>query len=82
VVVCWARTYCRVDRESELILPPSGALAQVQQVSQLVGVHRADGADALRVDVNVGFHEEPVHDDLTAAVEEVAQGRFPAARVQ
>src|SRR5918997_196998 len=55
------------------------ALAQVQQVAQLVGVHGAAGAAALRVDVHVRIHEEPVHDELAAAVEEVEQRRVPAA---
>src|ERR687895_1654444 len=55
------------------------ALAQVQQVAQLVGVHRAAGAAALRVDVHVRIHEEPVHDELAAAVEELEQRRVPAA---
>src|SRR5829696_5158419 len=55
------------------------ALAQMEQVAQLVGVHRAAGAAALRVDVHVRIHEEPVHDELTAAVEEVEQRRVPAA---
>ena len=55
------------------------ALAQVQQVAQLVGVHRAAGAAALRVDVHVRIHEEPVQDELAAAVEEVEQRRVPAA---
>src|SRR3954452_16432123 len=56
------------------------ALAEVQQVAQLVGVHRAAGAAALRVDIHVRIHEEPVHDELTAAVEEVEQRRVAAAR--
>jgi hypothetical protein len=43
------------------------ALAQVQQVAQLVGVHRAAGAAALRVDVHVRMNEEPVQDELAAA---------------
>src|SRR5918993_4078171 len=55
------------------------ALAQVQQVAQLVGVHRAAGTAALRVDVHVRIHEEPVDDELPAAVEELEQRRVPAA---
>jgi hypothetical protein len=55
------------------------ALARVQQVAQLVGAHRAAGATALRVDVHVRIHEEPVQDELAAAVEEVEQRRVPAA---
>src|SRR5918997_1935456 len=55
------------------------ALAQVQQIAQLIGVHGAAGAAALRVDVHVRIHEEPVHDELAAAVEEVEQRRVPAA---
>jgi hypothetical protein len=55
------------------------ALAQVQQVAQLVGVHRAAGAAALRVDLHVRIHEEPVHDELATAVEEVEQRRVPSA---
>jgi hypothetical protein len=55
------------------------ALAQMQQVAQLVGVHRAAGAAALRVDVHVRIHEEPVHDEPAAAVEELDQRHVPAA---
>jgi hypothetical protein len=58
---------------------PGVALAQVQQVAQLVGVHRAAGAAALRVDAHVRIHEEPVQDELAAAVEEVEERRVPAA---
>jgi hypothetical protein len=56
------------------------AVAQVQQVAQLVDVPRAAGAAALRVDVHVRIHEEPVQDDLAAVVEEIEQRRVPAVR--
>ena len=46
---------------------------------ELVGVHRAAGAAALRVDVDIRIHEEPVQDELAAAVEEVEQRRVLAA---
>jgi hypothetical protein len=49
------------------------ALAQMRQVAQLVGVHRAAGAAALRVDVHVGIHEESVHEEPAAAVEALDQ---------
>ena len=58
------------------------ASVQMRQVGDLIGHQRAAGAAALRPAADAGLEEEPVDDQLAAALEEVEQRHRPVRALE